>query len=520
MNNNLFPSQSNSTVNAAGGSAVAMTSKRALAQLVVTGGLSNTFYVSAKENLDQIKKLAIEVVKVDSQFVAKLAVYARKNAFMKDTSAFLLAVLGCHSAFKDDFKNAFPLVIDDEKMLKNFVQVIRSGVLGRKSFGTSMKNTINKWLGNRNNVNLFKGSIGNEPSLADVIRLTHPNGKAVSPEKDATYKYILGYDLSEEEKSNLPALVKQFEAWKADKSQEMPAVPFQMLTAQPLNTAQWTEIAKNSSWTTLRMNLNTFQRHGLLTNGEVSTFIAERLGDANEVARAKVFPYQLFTTFLNETTGNGMIKNALEKATNASLKSIPEYSGNLVICLDTSGSMSTGVLEQSGKHSSVTRCNQVASLFAAAILEKNPNAKLITFTTSALWFNKPERGSVLKLATQLSNLPSGGTDCASPLRLINNSGTKVDTVIMLSDNESWASQNNEHLPQAWKTLKANNPNAKMVCIDLAPNTTVQVKDNKDILNVGGFSDTVFTVCNKFICGLMSPDVWLLEINKINLLSTP
>jgi 60 kDa SS-A/Ro ribonucleoprotein len=39
---------------------------------------------------------------------------------------------------------------------------------------------------------------------------------------------------------------------------------------------------------------------------------------------------------------------------------------------------------------------------------------------------------------------------------------------------------------------------KLVCIDLQPYTTVQAPERDDILNVGGFSDAVFTVVAAFL----------------------
>ena len=38
---------------------------------------------------------------------------------------------------------------------------------------------------------------------------------------------------------------------------------------------------------------------------------------------------------------------------------------------------------------------------------------------------------------------------------------------------------------------------KLVCIDLQPYTTTQAPDRSDILNVGGFSDAVFSVVASF-----------------------
>jgi 60 kDa SS-A/Ro ribonucleoprotein len=39
---------------------------------------------------------------------------------------------------------------------------------------------------------------------------------------------------------------------------------------------------------------------------------------------------------------------------------------------------------------------------------------------------------------------------------------------------------------------------KLVCIDLQPYTTTQAPDRSDILNVGGFSDAVFSVVASFL----------------------
>jgi 60 kDa SS-A/Ro ribonucleoprotein len=65
---------------------------------------------------------------------------------------------------------------------------------------------------------------------------------------------------------------------------------------------------------------------------------------------------------------------------------------------------------------------------------------------------------------------------------------------------------------AWKVFKRNNPKAKLVCIDMQPYGSVQAPDNKDILNIGGFSDTVFTTVANFVKG--GNDHWVDEIQKI------
>src|SRR5919205_1398919 len=95
-NKNLFKSLAGKLVPAAdarnehGAPAYALTPKQALAQYAATGCLGATFYAGAGEQLARALELC---EKVEPEFVAKTAVYARERGFMKDMPALLLAVL-------------------------------------------------------------------------------------------------------------------------------------------------------------------------------------------------------------------------------------------------------------------------------------------------------------------------------------------------------------------------------------------------------------------------------------------
>lgn len=144
MNHAVFYATSQPAANAtneAGGKAYAMDDRHALAQLCLTGCFNDTYYATAQDQTDKILTLA---KKVPVDFLAKLAVYARAEGKMKDAPAVLLAVLlGRDTAL---FKKAFWRVVDNPKMLRNFVQVIRSGVTGRKSLGTVAKRAVQEYL--------------------------------------------------------------------------------------------------------------------------------------------------------------------------------------------------------------------------------------------------------------------------------------------------------------------------------------------------------------------------------------
>ena len=190
-------------VNEAGGRAYTLSAEETLAQYVVTGCFNGTFYASESEQLDRVVKLASGV---SDEFIAALAIYARHKAYMKDSPALLLALLSTKNAAL--FRSTFDRVIDNGKMLRNFVQIIRSGVVGRRSLGSAPKKKVLEWLAKRDGEQLLKDSIGNSPSLADVVKMVHP--KPANAERDAMYAYLIGRDYSD---AQLPALVKQYEAF-------------------------------------------------------------------------------------------------------------------------------------------------------------------------------------------------------------------------------------------------------------------------------------------------------------------
>lgn len=502
---------STNTINEAGGTAYKLSDKAALAQYAMTGTLNGTYYSSDEEQLKKVLELAN---KVEPAFVAKLAVYAREQGLMKDMPAVLAAVVASRDSAL--LEQIFERVIDNPKMLRNFVQVIRSGAVGRKSFGTRVKRLIQNYLGNLTDDQLFKADVGNDPSLQDIIKLVHP--KPSNKKRSAMYGYLLGKEYSTRD---LAPLAKEFERFKKEMSGEIPDVPFQMLTALPLTDAHWSQIADNATWNQTRMNLNTFARHNVLKDRNVVVKLAQRLSNPELVRKAKVFPYQLFTAYLNVDAGMPInLTNALQDAADEALNNIPEFSGKVYVMADTSGSMSSPATGNRGSATSKMRCVDVAGLVSAAILHKNPDAEIIPFdTTVHVNHRLNPRDSIMTNAKQLASYGGGGTNCSAALQYVNNKGGKGDLVIYVSDNESWVDSNRYRSTSTmteWNKFKARNPNAKLVCIDIQPNSTTQAHDREDVLNIGGFSDTCFEVINKFVKLGNNKDLWIKTIEAVKI----
>jgi 60 kDa SS-A/Ro ribonucleoprotein len=497
--------------NEAGGSAYALQPEHALAQMSVTGCLNSVYYANAEQQLDKILSYATNVT---PEFLAKTAVYSRKNGFMKDMPALLCAVL----ASKDTvlLKKVFNHVIDNGKMLRNFVQIVRSGVTGRKSLGSAPKRLIIEWLENQSDTSIFNASIGNEPSLADIIKMVHP--LPTNKVREALYAYIIGKEYNQ---SDIPQIVKDYESFKKDMTSTIPDIPFQFLTSLDLPHNSWRTIARNASWQMTRMNLNTFLRHGVFEDRELTHIIAQRLKDPDAIRKAKVFPYQLLSAF-KMTGGNIPVKvrNALQDALEIAIENVPVIEGKVYVCLDVSGSMRSPVTGCRKGATSNVQCIDVASLIAAAIVRKNPEAEVIPFSDDVMKVTINARDSVMTNARILSSLPSGGTCCSSPLVMLNKKRKDGDFIIMVSDNESWresacgTSNKSTETMRQWSMFTSRNKHAKFACIDLQPYTSVQAKERHDILNIGGFSDSVFELLTLFNINQLSSGHWVDTINKV------
>ena len=497
--------------------AYALAPKSRLAQYAATGCLNRTFYADAGDQLAQVLELCDQV---EPQFIAKTAIFCRERNYMKDMPALLCAVLSIKD--RELLAQVFPRVIDNAKMLRNFVQIMRSGAVGRKSLGTAPKRLVREWLDARDSASLFKANVGQDPSLADIVKMVHPRPK------DASRAALFGYFIDRKRAAGeLPDIVRAYEAFKRGESKEVPDVPFQMLTALELGKAEWTAIARRAPWQMTRMNLNTFARHGVFDEPGMDELIAERLSDPLQIAKARVFPYQLMVAYAMAAANKeipAVVTYALQDAMETATKNVPQFSGKVYVFPDISGSMHSAVTGYRRSSTSTVRCIDVAALIAATVLRKNPKAEVIPFESNVVQVRLNPRDSVMTNAEKLATLPCGGTNCSAPLEFLNKLNAKGDLVIYVSDYESWVdAPHYGHFGgsatatmQEWSKFRNRNPGARMVCIDIQPYGTVQAKERRDILNIGGFSDQVFDLIADFANGNLNADHWVGVIESYEL----
>ena len=163
----------------------------------------------------------------------------------------------------------------------------------------------------------------------------------------------------------------------------------------------------------------------------------------------------------------------------------------MLLAVDVSGSMANDNIS----NMSLTPREASAAL-AMAIMRTEPNVDLIYFTTKVIM---PEIGRRSSYDEVLKSMTiSGGTDCAVPFNFALSKGFNFDSIIVLTDNETWHGEN--HPVQAYNEYKKrNNPNAKSVVVGMVSTSFSLFPDSDtSALNVAGFDSAIPELISNFI----------------------
>lgn len=427
-----------------------MSKEQRFAQYAATGTFHGTYDASGRPSLDFAHALAGDV---SPELVAKTAVWCRENGRMTDMPAFLVAHLASRDT--DVMGRVFARVIDDGRMLRSFVQIVRSGVTGRRSFGSAPKRALRSWFADRSPEVIFRQSIGQSPSMSDVIKMVRPPPRNDKGEADAVrealYGYLIGKSVNVE---NLPKLALAFEAWKHGEG-PLPDVPFEMLACLPLRAENWKELAKKMSLHELRQKLETLLHYGVFADPVVVESVATRLQDRDAIRRTNAKPMPFLAALHNVSAEMpAEIVRALGRAVDYAIGNLPEISGSVAVLTDASGSMQSPFAGQ-------LRCAHVADIVSTIVRRKSER------TTN--------------LAT-------------------------ADVVIVVSDDQS---------SEIARSLDVSHANTKIVCVDLRPRAA-ELPEHDGLLQVGGFSDHVFDVIAAFARGELTGADWLARVDAVDL----
>lgn len=391
-------SQTMRTSNRSGHAAYKMPDKQKLVTQVLTSFFNEKKFYG--DNSADMQETIRRVVASDPSFVAKLAVFARREFNMRSVSHALTAYLAHEVAGKPYTRavvNAVALRGDDlTEIMACYLDI----------FGKPIPNALKKGvcdvLGRFDEYTLakYKGD-GKAVKMRDLLCLCRP-----TPKNDA-----------------------QSELWKRVLNGEL-ETPYTWeteLSAKGNNAATWEALIDSGKVGYMAMLRNL--RNILQAKPANVDKALKYIQNPEAVKRSKQLPFRYLAAY-KELPGLGgtRVMDALENAVDAAIENVPKIPGTTVVAVDISGSMGNSV---SGKSS--VRCYEIAMLLGLIANRICENAYFYTFNTEIRQGMYSTRAGIL--SSVCGATCHGGTNMYLPFTQMLKAGIDADRLIILSDNE-------------------------------------------------------------------------------------
>lgn len=359
--------------------------------------LEDTFYENASYQTERFIDLTTDMlITYGAEFVAKAAMFARNELGMRSVSQLTAAILNnYHFDNKRSFFRNFPHRPDDIAEIFGAIDMLgekRSHALIRGSgdyLSALSSYTIGKYKMSNHTYNMY-----------DLINITHANSLAID-----SYK-----------RGNLTAP----DTWEVAIS-----------TAEDKEERQkeWKRLVEANSlgYLALIRNLRNILKIKEIDNKWIATYLVPQLVNSKAIHQSLVFPYQIYSAYKNMEIKNTLVIAALEKAFHISLDNMPQLTGDTLIILDVSGSMTNHI----SRNSNIT-IREIGAVYAVCIALTSKNSEIIKFATTAQHYNFNKLDNVFEqiAALDYASRCGYGTNVGSAYQLIDR---KYDRIMLISD---------------------------------------------------------------------------------------
>lgn len=442
------------TVNKSGHVAYGMTDKGKLVTQVLTSFFNESKFYG--DNSTEMQETIKRVIKTDPQFIANLAVFARREFNMRSVSHVLAAYLAHEVNGKPLTRN----VVKAVALRGDDVTEIMACYLSM--FGKPIPNALKKGISDtmqgfdEYTLAKYKGN-GKAVKMRDLLCLCRPTPK--NKEQSEMWKKLLNNEL------------------------ETPYTWETELSANGNNAETWEKLIDSNKvgYMALLRNL----RNILNANPSNVDKVLETIQNPERVRKSKQLPFRYLSAYKElENIGGSRVFDVLENAVEASVENIPKLSGTTVIAVDTSASMGRSVSEKSK-----VRCYEIAMLLGLIANKICENSIFYTFDTKIEKHAVSHRSGILEVTNK--RCCGGGTNMYLPFEKMIKDKVKADRIIILSDNEcngGWWSKPVQSLADKYRKSSGND--IWVHAIDLQGYGTQQFHGKKTNI-IAGWSEKVF-----------------------------
>ena len=487
MRFNLLKKVQNEVTNYEGEKAFTLTPQMELYAAVANAALTDNFYEKADGALQRILEL---IAQNEAQFVAKLAVYAREQMYLRSVPLVLTIELAKqHNG--DGLVSALTarIVKRADEITELLAYYAQSNGRNNPKQLNKLSKQLQKGLAEAFNrfdeYQFAKYNRNAAVKLKDALFLVHPKAK------DAAQQTL--FDKIVKDELETPY------TWEVELSALGQQKYDSIELKEQIVKEKWEELifSNKIGYMALLRNLrNIVQAY---VSNEALNKVCDYLSNANAVAKSRQLPFRFLSAYRElKELKNGkvsMVLDALENAVLQTASNIAGYDENtkVVIAADVSGSMQTPV----SARSKVQRFDIGLML---AMLLQNRCANVMTGMFGNTWkiINVPKNnilGNVMEFHRREGEVGYATNGYLVVEDLLRHKQV-VDKVMMFTDCQLWNSSGNSDISGLWKKYKLMAPAAKLYLFDLAGygNTPLNVMRD-DVYLIAGWSDKVFDVLN-------------------------
>lgn len=494
--------------NNAGGFGFKISNQEVLERFLVTGSEGGTYYVGEKELTKENSTTILEMIKQNGIGVVETATsYLTNNRAPKADMALFVLALAC--SFGDaTTKKAVYAALPKVTRTATHLFLFLSNIQNLRGWSRGLRKAVSRFYTDRSNeqlaLQLVKYRSRADFTHKDAIRLAHP------ATKDEVKNNLLRYAIGKITEAEAPSeLIQAYGLAQTAKGKDLVAVigngklTWEMIPTEALNDkAVLTALVDNMPLIALMRNLNRFAYNDLTdTNNDLVKKIVAKLTSVENVKGSGVHPINVVNSMLTYASGRGFkgsttwkpnqnIVDALQTTYELALKSVIPTNKNILIGVDVSGSMNHDV------NGMQMNAAQISNVLAVSMLKTEPNAEMVWFDTVIKTAALGRRSSLDEV---IKNSPhGGGTDCSQPIAHALRFNMKLDAIVILTDNESWAgTKHGFTLLEEYR--KKINPAVKLIEVAMVANHhSTMPGDDKNILRVVGFDASVVEVINKYL----------------------
>lgn len=467
--------QTSGTVqNNAGGFVFALDKWERFERFLILGSDAPTYYSSSKKLTKENAQCVIDCITDNGKRTVDTIVSISDSgrAHKNEPALFALALCAGHdkasSSTRSYALSQLPKVARIGTHLFQFVNFVDS----LRGWGSGLRNGISNWYKSFPSEKLAlqvlkypqriteEGKDSSRWSHKDLLRKCHINPSSLPPEKAIVLDYVAKDKIYPQLSHSSAQLIMAAERMKTSndpkeiaKLIEEYSLPHELVPKTLANNPIiWKSLAKNMPITATIRSLNRLTAYGVLQpfSPELKSVLS-RLTDKEILRKGRVHPLQLLIAKKTYDAGKGdkgsltwtpisEISEALEQAFYLSFETIEPSGKDILIAIDTSGSMSSlfGNLP--------ITCREAAAVMAMVSLRSEKSTHVVSFSNTCeckpLKISKSD--TLEKVVQVMSTFQWGSTDCAEPMNYCMRNKIRAECISIYTDNETWSGSIKPH----------------------------------------------------------------------------